>query len=184
MSATVTPIDHAPGAHRHAERTALLGMVVFIASWAMLFAMLFLSYLLLRTRATAWPPPELPRLPRLLPAIATVLLGCSSAAVHRGAARGHGLGLGLGALLGAGFLALQTVVWRQMYLAGLHVGAGAYASVFYGLTAFHALHVLVGLGALAWLSARPRRAAARLWAIYWHMVGVIWAVMFTLVYLP
>jgi cytochrome c oxidase subunit III len=154
-------------------------MVVFIASWAMLFAMLFLSYLLLRTRATAWPPPELPRLPRLLPAIATMLLAGSSAAVHRGT-RGA---LALGALLGAGFLALQSVVWRQMYLAGLHLGAGAYASVFYGLTAFHALHVLVGLGALTWLSVRPRRAAARLWAIYWHMVGVIWAVMFTLVYL-
>jgi heme/copper-type cytochrome/quinol oxidase subunit 3 len=176
VSATITPIGT-----RHAERTAMLGMVIFTASWAMLFAMLFLSYLVLRVRATAWPPPELPRLPLGLPALATVALGLSSVALQRGAARGGGRLIGLAALGAMIFLALQAVVWRQMYLAGLRPGSGPYASVFFGLTVFHALHVLVGLGALGWLSVRP--AAVRLWAVYWHMVGIIWAVMFTLVYL-
>jgi heme/copper-type cytochrome/quinol oxidase subunit 3 len=56
--------------------------------------------------------------------------------------------------------------------------------VFFGLTTFHALHVLVGLGALLWIAARRRARALslRLWALYWHMVGALWAVMFLTVY--
>jgi heme/copper-type cytochrome/quinol oxidase subunit 3 len=40
----------------------------------------------------------------------------------------------------------------------------------------------VGLVALGWLALRPRPLSLRLWTIYWHMVGVIWGVMFLLVY--
>jgi heme/copper-type cytochrome/quinol oxidase subunit 3 len=182
MSEAVAPLGN-----RHAERTAVLGMAVFIASWAMLFSGLFFAYLALRVRAPAWPPPDLPRLPLALPALATLLLGLSSASLQRavGAIRLGERGraaIALAALLGAGFLALQTVVWRQMLLGGLRPSSGTYASVFFGLTVFHALHVLVGLIALAWLAARPRLTPVRIWTIYWHMVGVIWGVMFALVY--
>ena len=167
------------GTLRHQERTALMGMAVFIASWAMLFAALFFAYGSSRLRAVSWPPSDLPALPLALPALATGLLGASSGLLHR--ARGRAAVLGA-AGLGLAFLLLQAVVWRQMYLGGLRPQAGAYASFFFALTVFHALHVLVGLGALAWLAARPRPLSLRLWTIYWHMVGVIWGAMFLLVY--
>jgi cytochrome c oxidase subunit 3 len=165
----------------HRERTSLLGMVMFMAAWAMLFAALFFAYGLLRLRATAWPPAELPPLPRALPAVATVLLGLSSLALHR-ARRGA---IALAALLGAGFLAVQAIVWVALIGAGLRPPLGPYASVFFGLTGFHALHVVVGLGALGWLAARRVTPAMplRLWSLYWHMVGAIWAFMFVAVYL-
>lgn len=181
------------------ESTAVLGMVLFIASWAMLFAALFFAYGAIRVRAVSWPPADLPRLPVLLPTLAGVALGCSSACLARalrlaraGTGRRAALAIAEAALLGAGFLALQIVVWRDLYLAGLRPSSGSYASVFYGLTVFHALHVVVGLVALAYVGARAALAPAvtaaqvvgvRLWAIYWHMVGVIWAVMFLAVYL-
>src|SRR5436189_86613 len=53
----------------------MLGMVMFMAAWAMLFAGLFFAYGVLRVRATDWPPADLPRLPRLLPGVATVVDG-------------------------------------------------------------------------------------------------------------
>jgi heme/copper-type cytochrome/quinol oxidase subunit 3 len=183
---------------RHAEATALLGMVVFIAAWAMLFAGLFFAYGAIRVRAAVWPPPDLPRLPVGLPALATGLLALSSAALQSalaGARRGEAAvrGVGLALLLGLGFLALQTTVWRQLVAGGLRPTDGNYGSSFYALTVFHALHVAVGLGALAWLavsawrSARAPGAASsvslRLWTLYWHMVGAIWLVMFVAVYL-
>jgi heme/copper-type cytochrome/quinol oxidase subunit 3 len=90
--------------------------------------------------------------------------------------------VGLAALLGVGFLVVQVIVWRQLFLAGLRPQTGAYASYFFALTVFHGLHVLVGLVALGWLALRPRRLPLRLWTIYWHMVGIIWGVMFLLVY--
>jgi len=162
-------------AARHQERTALMGMAIFVASWAMLFAALFFAYGLSRLRAHIWPPQDLPALPLGLPALATLVLAGSSAVLQRGR-------VAAAAALGVGFLVLQAIVWRQMALAGLRPQAGAYASYFFALTVFHALHVVVGLAALGWLALRPRPLPLRLWSVYWHMVGVIWTVMFLLVY--
>jgi len=160
---------------RHEERTALMGMAIFVAAWVMLFAALFFAYGLSRLHAIVWPPADLPALPLALPGLATLVLAASSASLHVRR-------VGLAVALGAGFLGLQTVVWRQMLAAGLRPQAGAYASYFFALTVFHALHVVVGLGALGWLAVHPRPLALRLWTVYWHMVDVIWSVMFLLVY--
>jgi len=182
---------------RHREGTALLGMVVFVASWAMLFAGLFFAYGLVRARSLSWPPADLPRLPRGLAALATLVLGLASAALQRAlrAARqdrpGARRAIAGAAGLGLAFVALQLTSWVRVWSAGLRPEAGTYGSTFFGLTVFHALHVLVGLGALAFLglrsARRPFRAGdhlpLRLWTIYWHMVGIIWGAIFVLVYL-
>ena len=60
------------------EYTSALGMTIFLASWAMMFCALFFAYGYTRTRASEWPPPELPRLPLALPAFNTVVLLASS----------------------------------------------------------------------------------------------------------
>lgn len=178
------------------ERTARVGMAVFLGSWAMLFAGLFFAYALVRARATVWPPLDAPPLPRLLPGLNTLVIAASSAAVARavraqelGRARSAAASLAAAAVLGAMFLALQTVVWTGLWRAGLVPSGGPYPSVFYAFTAFHALHVLVGLAALAWLAVRVRARAGslredvRLWGWYWHFVGVLWAVLYVTVYL-
>jgi cytochrome c oxidase subunit 3 len=192
----VTAEMTAPGA-RHRETTAMLGMTIFIASWAMLFASLFFAYALTRLRAPFWPPLDQPPLPLGLPAAASLQLLLATAALvsagrqqstagGRGAAVTRLLLVALAAE--TAFLALQLVVWRACWQAGLRPSTGTYASVFYGLTVFHGLHVLVGVGALAALvvrSARGRlsRVALRLWTLYLHMVAVLWAIMFVAVYL-
>jgi heme/copper-type cytochrome/quinol oxidase subunit 3 len=180
------------------ETTAWVGMVVFLASWAMMFAALFFGYGMVRSRYPQWPPPELPLLPLLLPGLNTLVLAGSSAALQYGLVslrRGRAAVLAsmtaLALLLGATFITLQSVVWVQLWALGLRPGSGAYGSVFYALTVFHALHVTVGLCALAVLALRARRGdynparhlAVRLWAMYWHFVGVVWGLMFALLYL-
>ncbi len=184
MSATALAPPVLPASERRRRQTSLLGMVMFMGAWVMLFAALFFAYGVLRVRSTAWPPPEVPRLPRAVPGLATLLLALSSAALGRR----QRWSVVLAALGGLGFLALQALVWRQLILAGMRPPLGPYASVFFGLTAFHALHVAVGVGALAWLASRwPAGAeppfALRLWGLYWHLVGALWAVMFVVVYL-
>jgi heme/copper-type cytochrome/quinol oxidase subunit 3 len=178
--------------------TAYLGMVIFLASWAMLFASLFFAYGVVRARTEVWPPDDLPPAPVAWGAVNTAILALSGAAiqlalfsVRRGRARTVAPGIAASAILGAIFLALQIASWAQSHAAGLTPDAGPYASVFYGLTWFHALHVAVGVVALAWLAARAfqgrftpaRHRGIRLWAMYWHFVGIIWALMFVLVYL-
>ena len=178
------------------ELTSYVGMVVFLGSWAMMFAALFFSYALVRSRAPVWPPLDLPLPPRLLPAVNTAIIAGSSAAVV-GALRAATMGrrvrlaraLAAATALGTAFLALQAVVWAGLWREGLRVDGGPYPSVFYALTALHALHVAVGVVALAVLAARalrapgPSRIAVRLWGMYWHFVGIVWGVLYATVYL-
>jgi len=179
------------------EWTAYLGMVIFLASWAMMFGSLFFAYGMVRARSNEWPPADLPSLPLVVPAINSVVLVLSSAvlqlvlvALRRGKAQLAGPGLGLTAVLGMVFLGLQITTWRSLFDDGLTPQGGPYASVFYTLTCFHALHVLVGILALGWLcrgALAGRYSAARflpvrLWTLYWHFVGVVWLAMFVTVY--
>lgn len=179
------------------EATATIGMVVFLASWAMLFASLFFSYGLVRARTPVWPPLDQPPLPLVLPGVNTAVAALASGAVIQalrslrlGRLRRASWALAASAGLGAVFLALQVVVWIGLYRAGLAPSGGPYPSVFYALTLVHALHVLVGIAALAWLAARGfaeavtahRHLSVRLWGMYWHFVGLVWLVLFATVY--
>jgi cytochrome c oxidase subunit III len=179
------------------DRTALLGMIFFLGSWAMMFASLFFAYGLVRSRAAVWPPGDLPALPLFLPGIATLVIALSSAAmqlaVHAVRDRREGRAgplLVLTLLLGAGFVGLQAILWSGLYAAGLRPQEGPYASVFWGLTGIHAAHVGVGLLALAWLAFRTFRGAftaarfapLRLWAMYWHFVGIVWLIVYLIVF--
>jgi cytochrome c oxidase subunit 3 len=174
-------------------------MVVFLGSWAMMFASLFFAYGFVRTRSPVWPPPDLPELPWVTPALNTLVLAASSGAIQygvhsirEGAGRKLARALLFTILLGGVFLSLQLSVWMRLYAQGLRPDTGGpYSSVFWGLTCVHALHVAVGLIGLAWLCRRAfagafsaaRYLPVRLWALYWHFVGAVWALMFVLIFL-
>jgi heme/copper-type cytochrome/quinol oxidase subunit 3 len=181
---------------RGPDRTAHVGMAVFLGSWAMLFVGLFFAYAFVRARAPSWPPLDAPPLPRLLPGLNTLAIALSSAAVARavrqrelGRARSAARLLAAAVALGATFLALQLLVWADLWRAGLLPSSGPYGSVFYAFTAFHALHVLVGLGGVGAVAVRARSTAGasatdvRLWGWYWHFVGVLWALLYVSLYL-
>jgi cytochrome c oxidase subunit III len=179
------------------DATAWLGMIIFLASWTMLFATLFAAYAALRTRSAQWPPADLPRLPLLLPAANTLAMAASSVALQS-ALRAARLGRQRAVLpavaaalaLGAIFVAGQSVLWTGLWRAGLRPDGGPFASVFYALTVFHALHVVVGLGGLAWVAVKAaqlafgpaRNVGLRLWTGYWHFVGVIWLLLYFTVF--
>lgn len=183
--------------HRQQEHTSSLGMVVFLASWAMMFAGLFFAYGFVRSRAPAWPPPGTPALPLGLPAVNTVILLCSSATfahglrlLRKGQRGAYMRALGVTIALGVVFLALQVHVWREVSLSGLHLTSGLYGSVFYALTTFHALHVAAGLAVLAVVLVRSALgkitehnvAAVRVCTMFWHFVDVVWVLMFLTIY--
>jgi cytochrome c oxidase subunit III len=179
------------------EFTSSLGMIIFLASWGMMFAGLFFVYGYARLKSVVWPPPGLPILPIGLPALNTAVMIASSLALTR--AIGHirrgergGFQRMIAATLGLGvlFLGLQVVVWRSVAAAGLSVSHGLYGAVFYTFTAFHALHVVAGLLVVLWVLVRSLRGAysehdftsVRLSAMFWHFVDIVWALMFLTIY--
>lgn len=178
--------------------TASLGMIIFLASWAMMFSALFFAYGFVRARSLMWPPPGVPALPVGLPAVNTLVLLASSVTfalglrdLRRARRRAFTGWVAATIVLGGAFLGLQWVVWRSVAEAGLHFTTGMYGSVFYGLTVLHALHVAVGLVLLLWVFGRSlfgsytehNHINIRLCTMFWHFVDVVWILMFVSIYL-
>jgi cytochrome c oxidase subunit III len=174
---------------------ARLGMFLFLAALGMLFAATLTGYLVVRTRAGAWPPAGSPRLPGGL-WLSTVVLLLSSGTMQRAlvaarAGREAALrnALHLTLILGLVFLANQQYNW-QHFLAAHHLPpqANLYAFTFYMLTGLHSAHVIGGLVGLAFTVGRAGqgRYTAASWAgvermtIYWHFLDAAWLVMFFL----
>ena len=181
------------------ERRSLgyLGMLVFLGSWAMMFAALFFVYAGLRSRAAVWPEAGSLERPLLLPGLSTVILIVSSLTLQLGIKRlradnASDFGRWLLATIAVGliFLGLQVTVWQDLWSIGLLPSSGAYGSVFYLLTVFHFLHVVVGLGLLVWRvpaalrgqAGAPARVPITLIAMFWHFVTIVWVAIYASVY--
>lgn len=164
----------------------------------MMFAACFYSYTILRISGGGWPPDGMPSLPKTLPAINTVILLASSLSLHlslkairEGRHKSFVRFFVTTPLLGLLFTALQILLWRDLMAQGLTHQTGSYGSAFYFLTAFHALHVVVGLGMLFYTLPKALRGhytaqshhGIKLVAMFWHFVDLVWIFMFLWVFL-
>jgi len=193
-SRTAVHTLHPEIAEQH--QTAYIGMVIFLGSWAVMFAGLFFAFAMYRVTAAQWPPAALEGIPFGLPVASTVLIVLSSVALWR-----YGRLVAAGEqsqprrwllrtiALGITFFAVQSVLWYGAISSGLAPRSGHFAGHLFLLTGFHALHVLVGLGLLSRLlpitdaGPSPRlRTSARLTAMFWHFVGVAWVLIFFLLF--
>jgi cytochrome c oxidase subunit 3 len=171
----------------------LLGMRLFLVALGMLFAAAVVGFLVVRLRATGWPPTGTPGLPLTGLWIATAFLAALSFAFSRAeralaadrqAAFRRALAAAL--LLAVGFLIAQAVNWREMLAAGAVPKASMLAFGFFVLTALHALHVLGGLPPLVLTVLRARtgryetgpRHGVHWVAMYWHFLGATWLALF------
>ncbi len=178
--------------------TALLGMLLFIASEVMFFGGLFATYFNAKaTFSGFWgppaPAPELELLPIPLPL--TIVLVASSLtmqfgvwAIRRGDQRGMRLWTGVTLALGVAFLLGQLYDYSTL---GFGLGDGVFGTVFYTLTGFHGAHVFGGTVGLTIVLARGMRGqfsasnhvAVEAVSIYWHFVDVVWIALFTTLYI-
>lgn len=108
-------------------------------------------------------------------------LACGAA----GAGQTRRLRLLLAAAIGFGvvFLILKGSEYADLWAQGIGTETHAFFTFSYLLTGFHAAHVLAGMVLLAlvgWL-ATPR--AVETGAAFWHMVDLVWVLLFPVVYL-
>lgn len=177
---------------------AALGLGLSLVGVASLFLIFLGAYLAVRRGAAEWPPTGSPTAPNAL-WLSTWLLVGSSGAMARAvamarASRRASTAAWLRATLvaGAGFVGVQLHAWSGLVGAGLLPSSNGYGAIFYALTGLHGLHVLGGIGWLGALLFRLRRGraeplpynAVRLCGIYWHFMGALWIVLFSVLYFP
>ena len=187
-----------PSAAPSAMGTNVLGMLVFIASEAVLFLTLIVTFAVVRAGYPEWPPSDQPRLPVMLSFFNTfVLLGSGAAmfgawrSIRRGRVAYSRRLLNTATLLGILFLVVQGVEWIRLIDFGLTVTQNIYGAVFYVMIGMHALHVFIAVLGLLYVSRRFGKGAytreahdgLTMGGMFWGFVVLVWPLLFVFVYL-
>ena len=97
-----------------------------------------------------------------------------------GPARGW---LGLAGALGVVFLILKGVEYADALHKGIGFETHSFFAFYWMLTLFHAAHVVAGIIILALVAIRARPDHVEAGAQFWHMVDLVWVVLFPIIYL-
>lgn len=174
------------------------GVWVFVLGDMCVFALFFGTFMYSRSRNPAAFARDHLHLHAGLGALNTVLLLSSSLlvalAVQRvvsGRAAATTRLLTAALCCGAGFTVVKTVEWVLLLRSGIGLGSGEYFSYYFMFTGIHLAHVLIGMTLVARIALLSRTALvdARLvrtcesGGVFWHMVDLLWVVLFALFYL-
>ena len=188
----------AHGADDHAAETMVFGFWVFLMSDAILFAMVFATYVtLLQGTAGGLGPRDLYELQSVF--IETLLLLASSFTFGMASLAlkyKHGTFRLMGWLvvtlvLGMAFLGFELNDFASMFAKGGVPSRSGFLSAFFDLVPLHGLHVTAGciwlvclLGQIAvyGVDFEVKVGILRL-ALFWHFLDIVWIAIFSVVYL-
>lgn len=116
-------------------------------------------------------------------------LAVSVRAAERGASRLRTIGLIVAIGLGLGFVAIKLHEYATKIAAGITMMTSDFFTWYFAITGLHFLHVIGGLIAL-WvvlLKTRSTKEASihmqESVALFWHMVDLLWVMLFPILYL-
>jgi cytochrome c oxidase subunit 3 len=210
LASLARPVAHHFDDVAQQHEAASIGMWAFLVTEVMFFGGMFLAYTVYRilypqTFAHASHHLDV----RLGTVNTAVLIGSSftmALAVH-GAQVGWRRGVTRALLatmaLGAVFLVIKASEYGHKFHEGLVPGPGftypgpdahqaqLFFSLYFVMTGFHALHMVIGIGLLSWLALGARRGRfgpgyftpVELTGLYWHFVDIVWIFLFPLLYL-
>ncbi len=174
-----------------------LAVWIFIVAELLVFAVFFISYAVARGHDVALFNAMQRTLDRDAGAANTVLLVTSSwcvaravLATERNRARAASHWLLGGLACGGGFLVIKAFEYAAKFGAGVSLSTNNFYMFYLSLTFFHFMHVILGMVVLAvlWQGVRTRRyrpgalSGLESGAAYWHMVDLVWLVLFPLIY--
>ena len=189
---TISPQDAA----KYEEKE--FGFWLYLMSDAVIFALLFATYLIMVGNAAGGPTgKELFDLEHTAAETALLLLssatfGFAAVALSAGDRSKVLLWLCATFVLGAGFIVLEFIEFSGMIAQGAGPDRSGFLSAFFTLVGTHGLHVSVGLLWIAVMFGQvvfkglTAPVASRLMrlGLFWHFLDIIWVVIFSVVYLP
>jgi cytochrome c oxidase subunit 3 len=192
------------------REAATLGMWLFLATEILFFGVLFASYTVCRVLYPEGFAIASRRTDMLLGSLETAVLLVSSSLIALAVRalktneRRRAAVLLIGtSLLGVSFLTMHGFEYHHEYeehlipgidfaQSGPHTQAiELFFCLYYFITGFHSLHVLIGVLLILVLAIRVRRGAfgphryttVELTALYWHLVDIVWIFVYPAIYL-
>jgi cytochrome c oxidase subunit 3/cytochrome o ubiquinol oxidase subunit 3 len=178
------------------ERRGPVGMWCLIAAESAMFTIFVVAYLFYTGKSLSGPTPNdvlsVPIFGSICLFSSSVTILMAERAIDRGDVSRFRNWWFLTIALGVLFIFGTAREWvRLIYHEGLTISTNLFGTTFYALVGLHAFHVVVGLTGLSIVLAFTllgyvRREHAKrigVFAMYWHFVDAIWAVVLPVVYL-
>lgn len=186
---------------------AILGIWVFLATEILFFGGMFLAYTVLRLNNYAAFNAAGAHTSFVFGTANTAILVTSAfsmaIAVEADKHNDHSAlrwGLGIAIFLGIAFLCVKGAEYHEDWTEHLVPGpqfpiklpaAQSFFALYWVMTALHAVHLTVGIGVAGrmWFFARKNAKAVHFHrslevsALYWHLIDVIWVMLYPLFYL-
>jgi nitric oxide reductase NorE protein len=174
-----------------------LAIWFFILAEMLAFAVFFATYAFARAKNVEMFNLYQQTLDRNLGGLNTLLLITGSwfvvlavQAAHRDDKPAISRNILLGWLCGAGFLAVKVIEYAEKFGAGISLSTNTFYMFYISLTFFHFMHVILGMVILTVLWFQSRNGlygshganGLESGAAYWHMVDLLWIILFPLVY--
>lgn len=174
-----------------------LAIWFFILAELLVFAVFFLAYAFARARNVALFNESQLTLDLNAGALNTVLLITGSwfvvqavQATKRDATSAATRWLAAAMACGFGFLIVKIIEYSAKFGAGINLSTNTFYMFYISLTFFHMMHVILGMIILAVLLVKTKQGAygsrehhtLESGAAYWHMVDLVWIVLFPLIY--
>jgi nitric oxide reductase NorE protein len=189
VTSAVTPKKKIPGE---------AGVWIFILGDISVFAVFFIVYLVERSKQVDLFDLSQATLNRNLGALNTVVLLISSLLVvlavraMRAAQRLLAQRFIVGAFLcGVAFIVVKVFEYHEKIAANHIPSTNGFYLLYFVLTGLHLFHLVIGLAVLTtlWFLARKPDLSKNQWAFFeggacfWHMVDLLWLVLFPLIFL-
>jgi cytochrome o ubiquinol oxidase subunit 3 len=183
---------------KHALESREFGFWVYLMTDAIIFALLFATYVVLSKNFASGPSSsELFDLrftagETALLLTSSLTFGFASIAQRAGHKMREVQWLVVTLLLGLGFLAMELIEFRGMIEKGAGPEVSGFTSAFFTLIGTHGLHVAFGcLGIVVMIGqilvkglTQPVRSRVFRLGLFWHFLDIVWIGIFSVVYLP
>ncbi|MCW5935458.1 MAG: heme-copper oxidase subunit III [Fimbriimonadia bacterium] len=178
---------------RAREQWARMGMWMVIGVIGLMFATLAAIYVSRLSMKNAFPL-ELPSLlwiSTALIAISSVTCQWALRAIRQDNKKTLALGLGITLILGLNFVVMQLLGWNQLMRTGMDPQKHLFSGLFYLFTGLHAIHLVGGIGFMAFVFYRAlhnayssrRHLSVELGTLYWHFMDALWVALFLLMHI-
>lgn len=173
------------------------GIWIFIFADMCMFGIFFITFMYERLKSPALYIESQLQLNQALGMINTLVLLISSwfvvlatRALHRGRPKYSSLFLGLAFFCGAVFVVNKVIEYSEKIEQGISILTNDFFMFYYVLTGIHLAHVLGGMVVLFVLMRKLKNSSFQKTgistveggAIYWHMVDLLWILIFPLIY--